>query len=84
MLFARYFSLLEIVGQKQTSNNVMHGGGFWPKLHKTQSTCVEKWPPDLPKEDMSVLSINYRVRENPKDDKAEPMRDALERCYERF
>jgi acetyl esterase/lipase len=53
-----------------------HGGGFRPGNDKKQDYIV-KFSKDFAKRGYVCVSINYRIRENPKDDKAGTMKDAM-------
>lgn len=53
-----------------------HGGGFRPGNDKRQDYIV-KFSKDFAKRGYVCLSINYRIRENPKDDRTGTMSDAL-------
>ncbi len=55
----------------------MHGGGFRIANDKSQKYIVAM-SERFAKRGYVCLSINYRVRENPKDDKLGTMKDALE------
>ena len=55
---------------------LMHGGGFRPGNDKTQSYIVNL-ANDFSRRGYICISINYRIRENPKDDKKGTMTDAL-------
>lgn len=55
----------------------MHGGGFRIGNDKSQKYIVAM-STRFAKRGYVCLSINYRVRENPKDDKSGTMKDALE------
>ncbi|NJN27513.1 MAG: alpha/beta hydrolase [Cyclobacteriaceae bacterium] len=55
----------------------MHGGGFRLQHDKSQSYIVEM-ATRFAKRGYVCLSINYRVREDPKSDKPGTMKDALE------
>lgn len=54
----------------------MHGGGFRPGNDKSQSYIV-KISNDFAKRGYVCISINYRIRNSPKDDKAGTISDAL-------
>ncbi len=56
---------------------LMHGGGFRIGNDKTQSYIV-KLATDFAKRGYVCVSINYRIRQNPKDDQPGTMADALE------
>jgi acetyl esterase/lipase len=77
MLLLDIYSPLEIVAINRPAIMWMHGGGFGPNYDKTQKYIVEM-ATRFAKRGYVCLSINYRVRENPKDDKAGTMTDALE------
>jgi acetyl esterase/lipase len=53
-----------------------HGGGFRPGNDKKQDYIV-KFSKDFARRGYVCVSANYRIRENPKDDKAGTMADAL-------
>lgn len=53
-----------------------HGGGFRPGNDKRQDYIV-KFSKDFAKRGYICVSINYRIRENPKDDRSGTMSDAL-------
>lgn len=53
-----------------------HGGGFRPGNDKRQDYIV-KFSKDFAKRGYVCVSINYRIRENPKDDRTGTMSDAL-------
>ena len=55
----------------------IHGGGFRPGNDKTQKYIV-KLSTDFAGKGYVCVSINYRVRKNPKDDKPGTMANALE------
>ena len=66
-------------GDKETHRPVIlwfHGGGFRTGNDKKQDYIV-KFSKEFAKRGYVCASINYRVRENPKDDKAGTMNDAL-------
>lgn len=77
MLLLDIYSPLETVAKDRPAIMWMHGGGFGPNYDKSQSYIVEM-ATRFAKRGYVCLSINYRVRENPKDDKAGTMKDALE------
>jgi acetyl esterase/lipase len=54
----------------------LHGGGFRPGNDKTQSYIV-KMSTEFAKRGYVCVSVNYRLRQNPKDDKAGTISDAL-------
>jgi acetyl esterase/lipase len=56
---------------------LLHGGGFRPGNDKKQSYIV-KFANDFAKRGYVCISINYRVRTAPKEDKKGTMADALE------
>ena len=56
---------------------LFHGGGFRPGNDKTQSYIV-RLSNDFAQRGYVCLSINYRVRSNPKDDPKGTMKDALQ------
>jgi dipeptidyl aminopeptidase/acylaminoacyl peptidase len=56
---------------------LMHGGGFRPGNDKAQSYIV-KFSTDFAKRGYVCVSINYRVRTNPKADQKGTMSNALE------
>lgn len=53
-----------------------HGGGFRPGNDKRQDYIV-RFSKDFAKRGYVCVSVNYRIRENPKDDKEGTMSDAL-------
>lgn len=53
-----------------------HGGGFRPGNDKRQDYIV-KFSKDFARRGYVCISINYRIRENPKDDRTGTMSDAL-------
>ena len=55
----------------------MHGGGFRPGNDKTQSYIV-KMATDFALKGYICISIDYRIRNNPKEDKSGTMSNALE------
>jgi acetyl esterase/lipase len=66
-------------GDKETLRPVIlwfHGGGFRPGNDKKQDYIV-KFSKDFAKRGYVCVSVNYRIRENPKEDKAGTMADAL-------
>ena len=77
MLLLDIYSPLEMVAKNRPAIMWMHGGGFGPNYDKSQKYIVEM-ANRFTKRGYVCLSINYRVRENPKDDKAGTMKDALE------
>ena len=77
MLLLDIYSPLEIVDKKRPAIIWMHGGGFNVNFDKSQSYIVDM-ATRFAKRGYVCFSINYRVRENPKDDKAGTMGDALE------
>jgi acetyl esterase/lipase len=67
-------------GDTQDKRAVMllfHGGGFRPGNDKTQSYIV-RLSNDFAQRGYVCISINYRVRANPKDDSKGTMKDALQ------
>jgi acetyl esterase/lipase len=67
-------------GDKEKSRPVIlwfHGGGFRPGNDKLQSYIV-KLSSDFAKRGYVCVSINYRIRSNPKDDKSGTIADALQ------
>jgi len=67
-------------GDIQSSRPVIlwiHGGGFRPGNDKSQSYIV-KMATEFAKRGYVCVSINYRVRKNPKEDKTGTMFNALE------
>ena len=56
---------------------LFHGGGFRPGNDKTQSYIV-RLSNDFAQRGYVCVSINYRVRANPKDDSKGTIRDALQ------
>lgn len=67
-------------GDTQDKRAVMllfHGGGFRPGNDKTQSYIV-RLSNDFAQRGYVCISINYRVRSNPKDDSKGTMKDALQ------
>ncbi|WP_339712611.1 alpha/beta hydrolase [uncultured Kriegella sp.] len=77
MLMLDIYSPLEMVAKKRPAIMWMHGGGFGPNYDKSQRYIVEM-ATRFAKRGYVCLSINYRVRENPKDDKTGTINDALE------
>ena len=77
MLLLEINSPLETAVKNRPAILWMHGGGFGVNYDKSQSYIVEM-ATRFAKRGYVCLSINYRVRENPKDDKAGTMKDALE------
>jgi len=55
----------------------IHGGGFRPGNDKSQNYIV-KMATEFAKRGYVCVSINYRVRNNPKEDKSGTLSDALE------
>ena len=77
MLLLDIYSPLKIITKNRPAIIWMHGGGFGPNYDKSQTYIVEM-ATRFAKRGYVCLSINYRVRENPKDDKVGTMNDALE------
>lgn len=71
------YSPAKAVNKKRPVIMWMHGGGFRYGNDKTQRYIVEM-AKRFAKRGYVCLSINYRVRENPRDDKHGTMKDALE------
>ena len=71
------YSPVEIDAKNLPAIMWMHGGGFGPNYDKSQRYIVEI-ATRFAKRGYVCLSINYRVRENPKDDKTGTINDALE------
>lgn len=71
------YSPSEVVTKNRPVILWIHGGGFRYGNDKSQKYIVEM-ASRFAKRGYVCLSINYRVRENPKDDKPGTMTDALE------
>lgn len=71
------YSPSEGVAKNRPAIMWMHGGGFRLQNDKSQKYIVEM-ATRFAKRGYVCISINYRVRENPKNDKAGTMKDALE------
>jgi acetyl esterase/lipase len=71
------YSPLKAISKKQPVIMWMHGGGFRYGNDKSQKYIVAM-SERFAKRGYVCLSINYRVRENPKNDKHGTIKDALE------
>lgn len=77
MLLLDIYSPLEKVNKNRPVIIWMHGGGFNVNFDKSQSYIIEM-STRFARRGYVCLAINYRVRENPKDDKKGTIKDALE------
>jgi acetyl esterase/lipase len=81
ILLLDIYSLAKDIDQKRPAILWMHGGGFRTGNDKTQRYIVEM-ANRFAKRGYVCLSINYRVRENPRDDITGTISDALEDAME--